>query len=262
MTNDADHAETDPPGDPSRTAGARRIVYKEGDLALHVFFPRDWNAGDRRAAVVYFHGGGWSGGDAGQFADFARTAAGLGLVAATAEYGLARPPERLAGACMADARDAFAFVLDRAADLGVDPQRIAAGGGSAGGQLALSLAFADAPPALRPAALVLMNPVLSFETDVFDARFGGRDAARAVAPLTSMGEDLPPMILFLGTHDDLTSVGRAETFRDLVNARGGPLDLRLFEGEGHGFFNRFKGERCFAAVDAAAGRFLVETLQA
>ena len=46
-----------------------RYVYKtihERELSLYVTKPADWNAGDSRPAVVFFHGGGWNGGDPGE----------------------------------------------------------------------------------------------------------------------------------------------------------------------------------------------------
>ena len=48
---------------PPKMAGAEEHVYKTvGDvkLNLYVFKPADWKATDRRAAVVFFFGGGWT----------------------------------------------------------------------------------------------------------------------------------------------------------------------------------------------------------
>lgn len=257
------------PGAESRLEGARRLVYKRPDpaddtqnLSLHAFLPDDWAPDDRRGAVIYFHGGGWANGDAEQFADFCRSAAAAGMVAVTAEYRLSRLPDRPATTCMEDARDAFTWLSEHAEELGIDPARIAAGGGSAGGQLAISLVF-DPPMGLaeevvRPAALVLMNPVLRLDNSRFSRRFGGKDAARAASPIHSLAKDPPPMILFLGTEDDLIPVALAESFRDRVAELGGRCDLRLFEGEEHAFFNRHRSEERFGEVDAAAVTFLRE----
>lgn len=254
------------PGIASRYEGAREMVYKrpggddaEKTLSLHVFLPNDWAPDDERGAILYFHGGGWRGGDPAQFVPFCQAAVAEGMVAITAEYRLTKPG-RNAVTCMEDARDAFLWLRAQAPELGIDPERIAAGGGSAGGQLALSLVFEPPagidPSTPRPAALVLMNPVLRLER--FKGAFGGTAAAESASPINSLAKNPPPMIIFLGTEDHLVSATLAETFQDRVEQLGSRCDLRLFEGERHGFFNRDRGERRFSEVNEAALRFLRE----
>lgn len=105
-----------------------------GDQALkaHVFGAAD-KAPAPRAAVLLFHGGGWTEGEAEWTYGRATMLAAMGLVAIPIQYRLTRkdvsPLDALADAC-----DAFAWTRANAKRLGVDPKRVAAYGVSAGGQ--------------------------------------------------------------------------------------------------------------------------------
>src|SRR5207237_3124764 len=133
------------PGRPgSRYANAppptKKIVYKKvGDreLSLHVFEPAAQEPTAKRPAIVFFHGGAWAIGDPNQFYYQCDYLAKRGMWAASAEYRLTAPGAgvRIADIVL-DAKDAVRYVRSHAGDLGVDPDRIAAAGGSAGGHLA------------------------------------------------------------------------------------------------------------------------------
>src|SRR4051812_15743596 len=73
-----------------RPDGNRAVVaYKatpQGDLKIHLFFPPDWRAADRRPAIVFFFGGSCATGSPAQFASTAEYFATRGLVSASAEY--------------------------------------------------------------------------------------------------------------------------------------------------------------------------------
>ena len=67
----------------------RRTTFKTVDgieLKRHVFEPAGLKPSDRRAAIVFFFGGGWSGGEAKQFYQQARALATQGMVAFSADY--------------------------------------------------------------------------------------------------------------------------------------------------------------------------------
>jgi acetyl esterase/lipase len=146
------------------------LVYKTVDqrpLRLFVVKPSDWKPADARPAIVFFHGGGWRGGAPGQFNRQAEYLASRGMVCLLAEYRLLRddpgPPLR----CIRDAKSAMRWVRSHASELGIDPERIAAGGGSAGGHLAAFVGMVeglddpqdDLQVSPRADALVLFNPV-------------------------------------------------------------------------------------------------------
>ena len=123
---------------------AKKIVYKkvgERELSLNVVEPAGQKPTVKRPAIVFFHGGGWAIGDPNQFYYQCDYLAKRGLWAASAEYRLTAPGAGVKIADIAlDAKDAMRYVRSHAGDLGVDPDRIAAAGGSAGGHLAAATA--------------------------------------------------------------------------------------------------------------------------
>jgi acetyl esterase len=115
-------------------------------------------------AVVNFHGGGWVQGNPEQVRWLAsEVASGTGAVVVSPTYRLA--PEHPYPAAVEDAWDALTWVVEHAAELGIDPNRIAVMGDSAGGNLAaaVTLMARDAGgPAIR--AQVLNYPVTDMVT--------------------------------------------------------------------------------------------------
>ena len=101
-------------------------------LRLHVFKPDGHKETDSRPAIVFFFGGGWVGGTPTQFYQQARFLADRGMVAISAEYRVGISPFH----CVEDGKSAIRFVKEQASSLGVDPDRVIASGGSAGGHVA------------------------------------------------------------------------------------------------------------------------------
>ena len=243
-------------------------IYKrigELELPLYIVRPRDWRASDRRPAIVFFHGGGWVGGTPAQFNDQGRRFAALGFVCFHVRYRLLKPrttePPRV---CIADARSALRWVRAHAAELAVDPHRIAAAGGSAGGHLAAhaGLVSAGDDPAddravsARPDALVLFNPVLDNSPGNYGAERVGENLAE-LSPAQNVSAAAPPTIVFLGTKDKLIPIATMERFRDRMQAAGVRCELRLYAGQEHGFFNASKvGGKYFELTQRAAEEFL------
>ncbi|QDT05689.1 Acetylxylan esterase precursor [Rubripirellula lacrimiformis] len=214
---------------------------KDVTLKIDWTRPADWKASDRRPAVVFFHGGGWVGGAPGQFAAHSEELAKLGMVCFRAQYRLLPKknpikPDR----CIEDASDAIRYIRSHAAEFGIDPDRVAAGGGSAGGHLAAFLGMMDDVAvdgvSRKPNALLLFNPV-------YDNGPGGwgtgrvGDAYADYSPAHNITSDDPPAIVFLGTADSLIPVATGKKFQAESRAAGLKSDLHLYEGQPHGFFN-------------------------
>ena len=127
----------------------RSMVYQEiGDvsLRLHLFEPDFHRSSDRRAAIVFFFGGGWKGGTPEQFFPHCEYLASRGMMAFSAEYRVRSRNKTTPFECVADGKAAIRWVRDHAARLGIDPRRIAAGGGSAGGHVAAATALTPGLP--------------------------------------------------------------------------------------------------------------------
>jgi acetyl esterase len=235
-----------------KTDAADAVVFKtvsNQPLRLFVDKPAGWKASDHRPAFVFFHGGGWVGGGALNSRAQTQYFAGRGLVGISVEYRLLgaktqEPPST----CCADAKSAMRYIRSHATELGIDPDRIAAAGGSAGGHLAAFVALVpgqddphdDLSVSPRPEALVLFNPVL----DNGPKQEGGwgndrvRDRVKEFSPAHNVSHGAPPTILFLGTKDQLVPVETLQRFQARMKEAGTRCELFLYPDQAHAFFNR------------------------
>ena len=147
------------------------VVYKSTDnidLKLWIFNPAEHSPDSQSPAIVFYFGGGWNAGSPQQFVKHCEYLSARGMVAMVADYRVASRNDVRAKTCVADAKSAVRWIREHAGELGVDPDRIAAGGGSAGGHLAAATATLtkfDEPDenmkiGSQPNALVLFNPAL------------------------------------------------------------------------------------------------------
>src|SRR5262245_36635728 len=127
--------------DNSDKVQTKTFVFKEtpqAKLEIVVHYPPGWKAEDKRPAIVFFFGGGWTGGNIKQFETQANYLAGRGMVTARADYGVKGKHGVTPDKCVQDCKSAVRWLRKNAAMQGIDPQRIAAGGGSAGGHTAIA----------------------------------------------------------------------------------------------------------------------------
>lgn len=244
---------------PPQFEGAKVANYKSvGDvkLSLWIFNPKNHQASDKRAAIVFFFGGGWNGGSPSQFETQCRHLAEHGMVAITADYRVFSRNNVKPTSCVADARSAIRWVRAHAAELGIDPQRIVAGGGSAGGHLAAATAFIkefdepaeDASVSAAPNALVLFNPALVL-APLAGYKFGENAGGRAteerfgtkpenISPAHHIKPGAPPAIVFHGKADTTVPFATAEAFAAEMKKAGNKCELVGYDGATHGFFNK------------------------
>lgn len=255
---------------PPTAKPTRTVVYKNvGDakLKLHVFEPNDHKTSDRRPAIVFFFGGGWVGGSPSQFYPHCLHLAKQGVVAMSAEYRVQKKHKTTPFECVKDGKSAIRYVRANAEKLGVDPKRVAAGGGSAGGHVAAATGTVpglnedgeDTTVSCIPNALVLFNPVYDNGPDGWGHR-KVKDRYKEISPMHNISKVTPPTIVFLGTNDKLIPVATAERFRDKMKAVGVQSELVLFKDRTHGFFNASKGDGSdYRACVKAMDKFLRKT---
>lgn len=251
---------------PPKGEGARVETYREIDeveLRLWIFGESD--PAKPKPAIVFFFGGGWSGGSPAQFEPQARHFAERGMIAITADYRVAKRHKVKPVECVKDAKAAIAWTRENAKRLGIDPERIAAAGGSAGGHIAACTGTVSGFGSdERPNAMVLFNPGVAllgigdwepkgFGTGLNAERLGAEP--RELSPAHNIGAHTPPTLILHGTKDTTVPYASAEAFTAAMKEADRPCKLVGYEGKTHAFFNR--GDS-FDETLAEADRFLVD----
>ena len=213
-----------------------------------------------RPLLVFFHGGGFVVGDLQTHDVLCRLICrDADVHVLSVDYRLA--PEHEAPAAVEDAYAAYRWAVAGAAELGADPDRIAVGGDSAGGNLAAVVSMLARDEGFRqPALQFLLYPVTNFsgetrsrtlfadgyfltkkDIDWFQAHYLGASVDASdprVSPL--LAEDLsglPPALVATGGFDPLRDEG--VQYAEALAAAGVPVDHRQFATLVHGFANFF-----------------------
>ncbi len=242
------------------------IAYgKVGTEDLKLDLARPEHAEGLLPGIVFIHGGGWVGGDRGIHRREMLEAAKRGYVAVTIEYRLTQPDKTGKAkypfpAQIEDCKCAVRWLRANAEKYHVDPNRIGASGGSAGGHLSLLVGVAGAEKKFEgtggnPDASSKVQAVVNYygPTDLarmynYEKRvdqllktlIGGTpqerpDQYKAASPLTYVGKDTCPILSIHGTLDKLVPVDQAVEFDAAMKKAGATSELIILEGEGHGF---------------------------
>ena len=249
--------------------GASSHTYKVIDgvaLRLHVYHAVNPEQ-DPAPAIVFFFGGGWRNGSISQFVPHATHLAASGITAIVADYRVANRHGSTVAEALADAKSAVRWIRANAATLDIDPNRLAAGGGSAGGHLAAATAVVtgfdskrdDHAVSAQPNLLVLFNPALD------TARIGPNrpqqfgDDGEALSVLHQLSDASVPTVIFHGKADRTVPYAEAEEYCEKLNGLGGRCDLHGYEGATHGFFNKARDDgRWYRPTVATMDEFLAE----
>lgn len=236
------------PGDDDNYSKGKVYVYKQVDgvnREMEIFFPQGHDASGRTIpGIILFHGGGWGGGSREAFSYQCKYLASRGMVAATVTYRLRTKADRAAmkdgqsskRVCIPDVKSAIRWFKQHANELGVDTNRIVAGGGSAGGHISL---LGTTNPGLNDpndpnnvdasvAAYVLFNPALS-KSDKTDTD---------VDFLQHLKADFGPAIVFFGSEDKWLKNGWTPAAAKMKALGITSVDVRIAEGQTHAFFNK------------------------
>jgi acetyl esterase/lipase len=282
-------AQTAPAAEPTTTAAQpnvvveKDIIYGKGgteDLKLDLARPE--HAEGLLPGIVFIHGGGWSGGNRSAYKNDIQGAAKRGYVAVTIEYRLTHSdksgkakypfPDQIE-----DCKCAVRWLRANAEKYHVDPNRIGATGGSAGGHLSLLVGVAGSVKKFEGTG---GNSDASSQVQAVVNWFGPTDLARMyhynkqvdrllstlvggtpqeqpeqykeASPVTYVSKDVCPILTIHGTVDKLVPVEQAVEFDAAMKKAGATSELMLLEGQGHGFTgdaNRKAREATFAFFD-------------
>ena len=232
------------------------------DLLAHVFLPEGEPAADR-PAIAFFHGGFWDVPMVSQFVPHCHHFASRGAVAVAFEYRTSSKNGTGPIEAAEDAAAAFAWLLENAAMLGIDPAKISVAGASGGAFLSLQLAMhkpAKGEPApQRPAAAILFSALVNTTPKgQLSDRFPNAKSAKKASPTTLLRRKLPPMLFLHGKSDRVTPFDEVASLSRKLRWRGNTCTLMDFTGAEHSFFNFNVSHANFEMTINAADSFLVE----
>ena len=229
-----------------------QIIYKRIDstqLVMKVYYPEKIDQKEQYPAMVFFFGGGWNKGDINQFEPHAKYFSKRGIVCFLVDYRVTSRHQSTPFESLKDAKSAIRYIREHTEKFHVDPSKIIAAGGSAGGQLVAAAAVIEgynedsdnSSISCKPNALVLFNPAIdNGPAGVGYERIG--DKYRNFSPLHNIEKGAPPTIIFQGTKDNLIPVEAVKYYQLVMQKVGSQCELFLYEGKEHGFFNYNKVE--------------------
>ena len=222
-----------------------KVLYKstkQGDLNLYFYRPLDFNKSKTYNCIIFFHGGGWNSGDYKQFERQSMYFASRGMIAISAEYRIKNKHGTTPIQAMEDAKSAIRFLRLNAKSFFINPNRIAAAGGSAGGHLAAVTANIDLFDNVnedlgissKPNLLVLYNPVIDFGS----RKWLWIDNPSDASPVHNISKGSPPTIILTGTNDKIVPVETIMNYKKIMESVDSRCDVILYDGAEHAFFNR------------------------
>jgi acetyl esterase/lipase len=238
----------------SPAVNVKSLVYSEVDgqtLRLDLYQPP--SSPRPAACVIVIHGGSWRSGDSKQLAPLNTYLAARGYIVAAINYRLT--PRWRFPAARDDVIVALNYLKAHADSLGIDPQRFALLGRSAGGELALLVAYTQHDPSIRgvvsfygPVDMYWSwahpgNPLVIDTHDIFRAYLGGSPEEvpaqyDAASPIRFVDSSTPPTLLIHGGRDELVSPRQSERLAERLAEAGAPhFVLRLPWATHAGDFN-------------------------
>lgn len=209
-----------------------------------------------RPAVILIHGGGWAAGNRSDYRDMGKWLASQGYVAFAISYRLVQKDHNQWPAQLNDVQRAVRWIRAHAKDYQIDPERIGAFGGSAGGHLVACLGTMDTLDNSDPALAAFSSRVTcvvdmcgptdlteDFEPKVAKGKWcneivenllGGKErkGAREASPLFHVDRRTPPFLIFHGRKDDIVPLDQSERLLTALKAADVPAELVVFDG-GH-----------------------------
>lgn len=247
----------------------REFVYKrvgEQELKCFVYDPEGHAVDAKAPVIVLFFGGAWNHGTADQASAFCDYFSKHGLVSIAADYRVRKRGAKSPKDCVKDAKSMIRWIKENHEALGVDPERVIAGGFSAGGHIAAAAGAGveidevsdDLSVSARPAALVLFNPVYDNSKKGYGHNVV-KNYWEMISPKHNLDKKTPPTVVFLGDKDKFISVELAEDYQKVMKGLGVRSDLHIYKGRGHGFMNlpsSGKGNKHFDLTVRESVKFL------
>lgn len=215
-------------------------VYKTVDgyhMICRIYKPDVKEMARSKGALLFYFGGGWTGGTIDQFIGQSEYLASKGLTCIVVDYRVKSRHNVTPFECIEDCRDSIKWLLTQGDALGINVDNLILVGASAGGHVATATFLMNQRwMSKHIKGLVLYNPVLdTSETGFAHERFGGRGIE--VSPVHLLKAELPKMLIFHGTKDHTVPFEHSQRFARKSIELGNLCELVAYEGADHGFFN-------------------------
>lgn len=237
----------------------RRSIVFSGSLELDLYLPTE--SPGPFPAVVYIHGGGWTGGDRTQFQPQAIQMASNGFVGAAIDHRFV--PDDVFPAALHDAKAAVRWLRANADTYNIDPSRIGVAGGSSGGHLAALVGTTDGVAEFEGGgnlgfsstvqAVAAFNPVIDLvdfwergdgATDIIELLLGvsftdDPELWANASPISHVTAAAAPFLLLHGTTDETVPYAQSVDMMNALSEVGVLAEIFTADRAGHGFFNDF-----------------------
>ena len=225
-------------------------------MDLYLPIPKSKKA---RPAVLIVHGGGWHGGDkaAKREKNIGNNLAAAGYVCASINYRLCKKTDVLADRLrevwpgnLQDCRTAVRFLRKNAKEYEINPDRIGAIGGSAGGHLTAMLAVTGTEDDIKPegpysqfsSRIQAVVPMYGVHDVVAQAKLKGNDLSKSdkelcrhASAINWITDDDPPALILHGTKDALVPVDQSKILHEQLVKAGISSKLIIIDGAPHSF---------------------------
>jgi acetyl esterase/lipase len=208
---------------------------------------------ERLPLIVWIHGGGWKGGSKEECPPLLWS--GKGFAVASINYRLSQHAKFPAQ--IKDCKAAIRWLRIQSKKYKIDPDRVVAWGGSAGGHLASLVGTAqDVPNWEQGSGIgssqvqavidwygradltpVSTDPALAESPSASLLGGCGREVdelSREASPLMHVSRDDPPFLIMHGELDNVVPVRQSRTFAEALKKAGVKVSLVILKGAGHG----------------------------
>lgn len=245
-------------------SGDKTVQYKAVDgtpIHLSYYYPDDYNRNNKYPAFLFIHGGGWTShkifdeqpGWQGDYLGYlARYYAKKGFISISIDYRLSSPDGQAENYqiidCCDDCTDAVDYVLDRAAEYGIDTENVFLLGESAGGHLAGLVTTRYRRPGFQWKGSFLVNAITDLEGDIkWKERVPKKslhpelvkmpecEYAKYLSPLCNISENTCPVVLIHGEQDTVVALAHSERFYQRMKALERICKLHVIEATSHAF---------------------------
>jgi acetyl esterase/lipase len=204
-------------------------------LDAHIFKPKDIKRNEKRAAILYFHGGAFSMGKPDWHCHYDDN----GFVQISFEYRIYDRHGTMPFAAFEDAKSAIRWVRENAEELQIDTSKIIATGNSVGAAMSYVAALYDGldNPAenlnisSKPNAIIL-NAAGYDQTNKFGPVKDKSKLAK-VSGINIVKPNSPPCLVIHGSRDWGIPISEAKEFVKKMRSAGNLCEFKILEGAGH-----------------------------